>query len=166
MLSQIRLHSRHIRKRGHNNFPKRCITSCIGTKCDSLSPANIPRRSQIFWSGSKTFRLRQFSASVQQTVLSNDSSYLPEDETKYETRREFLMDTFAKQTIENVEEILKVLDTKQTRKGHSINVSRRWQKSIQFERKAYNRWKGLTRKVMNFDDLWEEALEVANIPNP
>lgn len=166
MLSQIRLYSRHIRKRGHNNFPKRCITSCIGTKCDSLSPANTPRRPQIFWSGSKTFRLRQFSASVQQTVLSNDIFYLPEDETKYETRREFLMDAFAKQTIENVEEILKVLDTKQTRKGRNINVSRRWQKSIKFERKAYNRWKGLTRKGMNFDDLWEEALEVANIPNP
>ena len=127
---------------------------------------------------------RRFFASVQDSIPSNNDddnniiTYRPElgppggyeitPTTTTVSRRDFIIESFAKQTIDNVHGIINFLETKQTKKGRNINLSRKWQKVLKFERKAYyyrlNSHNKTMKSTMSIEELWDEALDAANIP--
>eukprot|EP00980_Cylindrotheca_fusiformis_P028100 scaffold22580_cov210-Cylindrotheca_fusiformis.AAC.7 len=108
------------------------------------------------------FKEDRLFSSLRHDLSDNDSIESGSAETV--SRKNILLDSFAKQTIKNVSEIIKYLDNKETKSGRRIRISDRWKKLISIERRRYKRQNGQEQKPMSVDELWAEALEEANIP--
>jgi hypothetical protein len=164
MIRHLNSCSRYANKSGRKRIPRRSswtpVTSrdyqSVQSPLFQLIPSSIRP-------DNKQFRQQRLLSSLQHDLSSSSVTQESEGEDQI-SRKDFLLESFATQTINNVSEIIKFLDKKQTKSGRRIRLSSRWHKLIGIERRRNRRRQGEEQKPMSLEELWAEALEEANIP--
>jgi hypothetical protein len=164
MIRQLRhankkLPKRLITRQSSHNAPQKRLFVSLPPSHQSSSSSSSGKLNTV------NFSQNRFLSSVQHEYPVSDISEESSSSMGTVSRRDVLLNSFARETTNNVNHILQFLDQKHTKRGRKINLSKRWQKSIRIEKQRHDRRHGGSEKQqLSVDEQWAEALEASNIP--